>query len=62
MERKVIQISYGTTDETDTVCALCNDGSVWELYFDHEVSKRIWKRLPDIPQPAPAARLKDDTE
>ncbi len=45
MKRKIIQIAYGDTkDGFLNVLALCNDGTLWELF------KADWVKIPDIPQ------------
>jgi hypothetical protein len=49
--RKVIQIAaaFEADDEIGgrtVIAALCDDGSVWDLW------NRVWNRCPDIPQDA----------
>ncbi len=52
MKRKIIQICSNFIGESyvypDSIYALCNDGTVWEL----ENSKK-WRLLPEIPQDNP---------
>lgn len=49
MTRKIIQICSNFVGESyvypDSIYALCNDGTVWEL-----VNGEKWKLLPEIPQ------------
>lgn len=48
-ERKIVQIAVchdGAKDENPFIYALCDDGTVWEL-FHHD---RSWNALPEIPQ------------
>ena len=44
MTRRIVQVAV-SGGETDVVYALCNDGSLWEMWDDHN-----WHRLPDVPQ------------
>jgi hypothetical protein len=52
MKRKIIQITTcGVANTASTQCnqsiiALCDDGTAWELTDQHE-----WRQLQDIPQP-----------
>jgi len=52
-ERKIIQISAveNASGNTDTLTALCNDGSVWRSWSNERTKcSQEWYRLPDIPQ------------
>ena len=50
--RKIVQI-IPSSDEQE-LRALCDDGSVWTLYYDGNKSPHFqWLRYPDIPQEAP---------
>lgn len=48
-DRKIIQISIGSHSVSDTVFALCNDGTVWGIQT--KLSYPKWEKLPAIPQP-----------
>lgn len=58
--RKIVQIAviprFGGSDtfcSTETGClALCDDGSIWEIYNNtpNDEWNKEWFRLPDIPQ------------
>lgn len=61
MARKVIQIatsismaaSDGQSDETETVIALCDDGTMWDLgrWYDKEKGPQAgWTPIPNVPQ------------
>jgi len=49
--RKIIQItSQSDTDEkVAAVTALCDDGTVWQIYFKNNLWSD-WEKLPKIPQ------------
>jgi hypothetical protein len=50
MNRKIIQITaMGVTDKTETIYALCDDGSVWRLLVTARGVSN-WHQLPDLPQ------------
>ena len=61
MARKIIQISVcGVERNQQTQCsivtaALCDDGTVWHLYNEHEG----WYKQPDVPQ-IKETKLKSD--
>ncbi len=63
MPRKIVQITATPGDDVagsaDVVYALCNDGSLWELYNEDEGK---WSRLPDIPQSQPELSTTGETE
>jgi hypothetical protein len=45
--RKIIQVSYGTSDiRGGSIVALCDDGTLWDFDFQY----MNWRKLPDIPQ------------
>ena len=46
--RRIVQISTPTHDYT--LCALCDDGTVWALGY-LKIGGDKWLRLPLIPQP-----------
>lgn len=51
MKRKIIQLVYGTiqydtNDVTESLFALCNDGTVWT-----KTNSETWKQMDEIPQP-----------
>ena len=53
MTRQILQIAATSggefNDETESVFALCDDGTVWEVVLEARSTRR-WSRLPDIPQ------------
>lgn len=58
-KRKIIQITAdseapipGASSGWITITALCNDGTVWDLDYDHtkNPSVRRWTKLPPIPE------------
>jgi hypothetical protein len=52
LTRRIVQIACanGGAENTDTVAALCNDGSVWLLVWGDRVGTERWVRLTDMPQ------------
>ena len=52
MKRQVIQIAATATDDAaaDMLYALCDDGTMWELYLGGNKGLQ-WKEIPDVPQP-----------
>jgi hypothetical protein len=54
--RKIIQISTESQPSNEdweawyTTTALCDDGTLWELTWDFSKEKKVWTKLPDIPQ------------
>ncbi len=45
-KRVIIQIAVSECPESDTVVALCNDGTVWRSIYPHEK----WIKMREIPQ------------
>ncbi len=54
--RKVIQITTDSQPDSSSweawccLTALCDDGTIWELMFNKLERKRVWEKLPEIPQ------------
>lgn len=47
-KRKIVQISVSEEDESVTIAALCNDGSVWVMI--NNKSWNLWSTSNEIPQ------------
>lgn len=53
MERKIIQIATTCDINTETVIALCNDGTLWRRVVGTVINDIDWHQLPAIPQDSP---------
>jgi hypothetical protein len=50
-ERRVIQISSGSTRDDDTVIALADDGTIWRMDLPERGDPpRKWELLPRVPE------------
>jgi hypothetical protein len=38
-------------ERASTLTVLCNDGTIWELWFSIEKGGSFWKQVESIPQP-----------
>jgi len=46
--RKVIQIS---AYQSSSFIAVCDDGSLWKVYYNYAFDKYDWEQIPDVPSP-----------